>query len=362
MTVLQNARPGASPVGDPAITCEPCTDAATWARLADAVPWATPQHAFAYGRTLETCFGYLRARHLVFRRAGVAVAGLPLIRLSAGWPFRAIYSSVFDSYGGPVVRPDHLGDPALHEAVSAALDREARAFGAFEARVAIPPTAPDIVVRSLLRDGSSTRIDRSCPLLRLDRTWSEIERGYRASVRRAIRRSARAGLELDEEVGIDETRAAYPVYCDTMTRIGGTAKPWRLIEALLRAGLAVAFTARRRGRVVGVVILLVRPGLSKYWISAAEASASRDRPTNALVHRAIRWSHERGVPLFSFGESHGERPGLVRFKEGWGTTRAASTVVVRVYRPWVQRAWCGALEPVARWTYARWDRLRRPAT
>ena len=102
MTVLQNARPGASPVGDPAITCEPCTDAATWARLADAVPWATPQHAFAYGRTLETCFGYLRARHLVFRRAGVAVAGLPLIRLSAGWPFRAIYSSVFDSYGGPV--------------------------------------------------------------------------------------------------------------------------------------------------------------------------------------------------------------------------------------------------------------------
>jgi lipid II:glycine glycyltransferase (peptidoglycan interpeptide bridge formation enzyme) len=156
-------------------------------------------------------------------------------------------------------------------------------------------------------------------------------------------------------------RAAYPIYRRTMNRLGATSKPWRFIEALLHDRLAVAFLARRDTRVIGIVVLLVSRRMATYWISAADPTASACRPTNALVDHALRWCHGRGIGSFSFGESQPDRPGLVRFKEGWGTQRMHSTTVLRVYRPRVQRMW-SALEPMVRRSYAVWDQLRYGVT
>jgi hypothetical protein len=293
----------------------------------------------------------------LFFSDGRVVAGLPLIRFSAGWPFRAAYSNVFDSYGGPLIRPDHLDDSELLFSISDEIDSEASRYGAFEARFSVPPTAPDSVTNCLRLGRGVVSFKRSCPLLTLDRPLEQIVRGYRSSVRRAINQSVREGVIVEENAEIAQVRRAYPIYRATMDRIGGTAKPWRFIEALLRERLAVPFVAKRNGHPIGLVILLVSPRMAIYWISAAELSASKFRPTNAMVNHAIGWCHDRKIPVFSFGESAGERSGLIRFKEEWGTTRAESTVITRVYRPWIQRTW-HTLEPVARRTYALWDRWR----
>ena len=77
---------------------------------------------------------------------------------------------------------------------------------------------------------------------------------------------------------------------------------------------------------------------------------------NALLDAAIAWSHAEGIPRFSLGESHG-RPGLVRFKQGFGPEPGQHMIAVRTYRPAVQRTW-RLLEPAARRTYALWDRYR----
>lgn len=332
-----------------------CRDAEEWDSLVDGIPWATPQHAFAYGRTLENCFGYLRQRYRLFFRKDRVVAGLPLIRLSAGWPFRALYSLVFDSYGGPLIHPDSLEDRKLFRRISSEIDSEAVRYGAFEARLMVPASAPESAIRCLQEDNGGMYIRRSCPLLDLDRPFDQVMRGYSSSVRRAIRRSVREGVTVEENADIARVRRAYPIYRKTMERIGGTAKPWRFLESLLREKLAVPFLAQRDGILVGVVILLVSRRMATYWISAADPAASSWRPTNALVDHAIRWCHAQGISLFNFGESHRERPGLVRFKEEWGTRSAESTLVVRIYRNRIQRIW-SALEPVARRSYAIWDR------
>ncbi len=339
-------------------TVRPCTDARSWDDLAARVPWAAPQHAFAYGQALASCFGYLGADYRLFYRDGAPVAGLPLIHLSACPPFRAAYSSAFDAYGGPLIVPGHLDDQDLLQEISAVIDAAAAACRAFEMRFALPPTTPDVVLRCLQSRPSGATITRACPLLDLDLPLAEIQRRYEPSVRQAIRRSERQGVTVDRDAGIAEVRQAYPLYRATMRRLGATAKPWRFTAALLREKLAVAFVARLDGRPVGLVVLLVTQRMAKYWLSAADPAASTCRPTNALVHHAIAWCHERGIGLFNFGESYPERTGLVRFKEGWGTTRATSTVVVRIYRPRLRRLWVRALEPLARRTYAAWDRLR----
>jgi hypothetical protein len=104
---------------------------------------------------------------------------------------------------------------------------------------------------------------------------------------------------------------------------------------------------------VGFLILLVAPGVAVFWISGCDPARSRARPMNAMLGSAVRWAHARGVRRFSLGESHG-RPGLVRFKQGWGPAGCHNTVMVRVYRPAIARLW-GALKPTARRTYAAWD-------
>src|ERR1700758_5562448 len=87
-----------------------CAEAAEWDEFINCVPWTTPQHGFIWGQVLASCFGYVQPVYRLFYSYGRVVAALPLIRFSGGWPFRAIYSLVFDSYGGPLIHPEHLGD------------------------------------------------------------------------------------------------------------------------------------------------------------------------------------------------------------------------------------------------------------
>jgi hypothetical protein len=141
-----------------------------------------------------------------------------------------------------------------------------------------------------------------------------------------------------------------------MEQIRAAVKPWRFVEGILLQKLGVPFVAWRDGRSIGFLILLVTPGIAIYWISAHDPAAAPARPMNAMLDAAIGWSHGEGIPLFSFGESHG-RPGLVRFKEGWGPGSGSNVVIIRTYRAGLQRTW-RALEPVARRTYALYDRFR----
>ncbi|MFN8179066.1 MAG: GNAT family N-acetyltransferase [bacterium] len=347
-------------MGDP-LVIRSCSQAQEWDTFVGTVPWATPQHAFAWGRALETCFGYLRQTYKLFVLRDRIVAALPFIRLSGGGPFRSLHSLVFDSYGGPLIHSDCLADDDLSRAISAAIDSEATRWRAFEAKLVAPPGAPEAVVQCLRRDDAVTCLRRDCHVLSLDRPMDSVVAGYAPSVRRAVRRSAREGVLVQEDPDLAEVRAAYPIYRRTMSRLGATSKPWRFIEALLRDKLAVAFLARRDARPIALVVLLVSPRMASYWISAADPAASACRPTNALVDHAIRWCHARGIRRLSFGESQPDRPGLVRFKEGWGAETTCSTTVLRVYRPRVRQAW-SALEPTVRRGYAVWDRLRHGAT
>jgi CelD/BcsL family acetyltransferase involved in cellulose biosynthesis len=340
------------------VTTRYCSDAEEWDTFVATIPWATPQHTFAWGAAVASSFGYAHIVHRLFSIDGQTVAALPLMRFSAGGPFRGVYSLIFDSYGGPLISPDYLEDRELLSRISIAIDAEAAKHKAFEARIMVPPLASETVVRCLQLKQETELLKRACPIVHLNRPLQEIQDQYASSVRRAIRRSRRDGVVIEESADLDLVRRAFPIYQATMKRIGGTVKPWRFLESLFRDKLAVAFVALLDGRPIGLVILLVSPGMAMYWISAADDAASVSRPTNALVDTAVRWCHEQGISHFSFGESPGERPGLVRFKKGWHPTEYYSTAVLRVYRPWIHRMWV-VLQPIARRAYAVLDKFVR---
>jgi hypothetical protein len=333
-----------------------CTVDTEWDDFVRAVPWATAHHAFRYGRLLASCFAYLRPIYRMIEADGQVVAALPLMQFSVGGPFRSLQSLPFDIYGGPLLRPDHEDDLALHEAIARDLDAQAARLGAFEVRLSMPASAPP-AVRRVAQAMVRTQVTLSdCPVLDLERPLDQVRQSYRPAVRRALRSSGRSGITVEPMAAMDIVRSLYPLYRARMEEIGATVKPWRFVEGILAERLGIPFVARQHGRAIGFLILLTTPGIAIYWISAVEPGALRARPMNALLDAAIAWTHAEGTPRFSFGESHG-RPGLARFKQGFGPEAQQDMVVVRACRPRIQRAW-RLLEPAARHAYAVWDRCR----
>lgn len=333
-----------------------CTAETEWDNFVRVVPWATVHHSFRYGKLLASCFGYLRPIYRLIEADGRVLAAVPLMQFTVGGLFTSLQSLPFDIYGGPLLHPDHQDDSALHQAIADELDAEAARLGAFEVRLSIPVSAPPAVWHAVQGMGRLQDMVTDCPVLGLERPLDQVRQGYRPEVRQAIRSSARSGVTVEPYAAIEIVRSLYPLYRARMEEIGATVKPWRFIEGILAERLGVPFVARQRGRAIGFLILLATPGIAIYWISAIEPGASRARPMNALLDAAIAWSHGEAIPRFSFGESHG-RPGLSRFKQGFGPEPGRHMVVVRTYRPCIQRAWRW-LEPAARQSYAVWDRCR----
>ncbi|HEX5385136.1 MAG TPA: GNAT family N-acetyltransferase [Gemmatimonadales bacterium] len=315
-------------------------------------------HAYRYGRLLAASFGYLRQDYRVIESRGTIMAAIPLMQFSVGRLCRSLQSLPFDIYGGPVLHPDHTDDADLHRAIARDVDELAGRRGAFEVRFSIPVSAPPAVERCLKSLGHVESKVTDCPVLTLGRPLEQIRQGYSAQLRRALRVSARQGVTVEVGAPLDVLESLYPLYRARMQQIGATVKPWRFIEGVVTQRIGLPFVAHLGGRAIGFLILLATPGIAIYWISAMEPDASRTRPMNAMLDAAIAWSHAEGIPRFSFGESHG-RSGLVRFKQSFGPEMSQHVVMVRTYRPMIQRSW-SLLEPAARRSYALWDRWRAP--
>jgi hypothetical protein len=342
------------------MVARPCTDDAEWDEFVGTIPWATAHHAFRYGQLLASSFAYLRPVYQLIEANGSPIAVIPLTQFSVGGLWSSLQSLPFDIYGAPLLHPEHLEDPDLHRTIAQTVNAVARRLGAFEARFSIPVSAPPAVMSCLEALGPLERRVTDCPVLDLSRPLDQIRSGYRPELRRALRVSGRQGVTVESDASLQVLQTLYPLYRSRMEEIEATVKPWRFIEGIVAQRLGVSFTAYQDGRAIGFLILLATPGIAIFWISAVDPHTSRSRPMNALLDAAIAWAHARGIPRFSFGESHG-RPGLVRFKQGFGPVLKQHMIVVRTYRPAIQRSW-RLLEPSARHAYALWDRCRTSLT
>lgn len=321
-----------------------------WDSFVAKVPWASPQHKSPWGEALAASFGFIKVEYRLLYLAGRPIAGIPLMHVAVGGLLHSTHSSAFDSTGGPVIVEDHLENDALYDAIFAEIDAHAYRHGSFEARVMLPSTAPSVLTHRFARRQPDQAIARNCPMLDLKRDIDTITAGYAPSVRRAVRKASREGIAVVAAADLALVEQAFPIYQDTMRRIGGSTKPWRFLKTLISSGLAVPFVAQFNGAPVGLVILLRTPQVAIYWISASDALQSSLRPTNALVDHAIKWSHAQGIETFSFGETPGERSTLERFKLGWGSEIAPSWSWARTYHPLVKFGW-ERLEPLARQAY-----------
>lgn len=174
----------------------------------------------------------------------------------------------------------------------------------------------------------------------LFRTWSK---GHRAAVKQA----QRSGIEVRVAEGVDDWKAYFGAYEDSLKRWGEAAHTpyrWDLFERLakLPPSLARLWLAVHEGRVVAGAVCFYARRHVVYWHGSAYADYFKKRPVNLLVHAAARDACERGFRWFDFNPSGGLE-GVRAFKTSFGTTEFAcptvkcETPLVRLLRRTLKR-------------------------
>jgi CelD/BcsL family acetyltransferase involved in cellulose biosynthesis len=300
-------------------------DEATWKRLLEADPAATPFHTVEWLRAWSRAYPHFRPGRLLARREdGTVIGGLPVFRsIRAG--LTQLLSLPYGAYGGPVA--DAAAEPeraAIRDALIQAWIAEARKPGVMRAHLVLFGWAPaggadgytvPATVPAGWRRTERTRILDLTP--GFERLWTEV---FGGKLRTKWRRAEKLGVEVTREEGEATAREAERLYrsqAEAWSR--HTPFPASLFVHLAEAGpeRVEFWIARRDGRVVSVQIVLRHGGRAVSWatLNAPEARDLRAGvlATGAIIQAACR----RGDRSFNFGSSR-DLSSVDSFKASFG--------------------------------------------
>lgn len=158
--------------------------------------------------------------------------------------------------------------------------------------------------------------------LDLSRGVASIERGLDPSVRRAIRKAERSGMEITVERGANAMDAFYDLHGKTRRRHGLPPQPFGFFQSiathLMARGLGEVVLARLSGIPVAGAVFLQSSGRVIYKFGASDAAHWPLRPNHLVMWTAIRHFVGQGCQWLHFGRTSQADEGLSHFKRSWG--------------------------------------------
>lgn len=162
--------------------------------------------------------------------------------------------------------------------------------------------------------GHTLNLDRNA-----DGLWARLD----DSVRRALRKAARGGVEVRRETTWEAVMQFYRLHCQTRRLHGLPPQPLHFFRNLHRHLVArdagCLFSAYHQGHAVAAAVFLYRGKRAVYKFGASDKSRQELRANNAVMWEAIQHYAARGFESLDFGRTSCQQAGLRRFKLGWGT-------------------------------------------
>jgi len=168
----------------------------------------------------------------------------------------------------------------------------------------------------------------------------ELEHGYDSTCERAahghlssVRKAVRAGVVTRKATSLDDWRAYFAVYQDSLRRWGDRASSsygWPLFKGMAELGSPHVdlWLAELDDVVIGGGICLSAGRHVAYWHAASLASHFSLRPANLLVDAMVDDACGRDMRWFDFNPSGGHE-GVRIFKERCGASPVASPIFCR---------------------------------
>jgi hypothetical protein len=288
-----------------------------WWAVARDCPRASFFHTPLWSRLVTTAFPDLCGASAGLTLPGGARVVLPMVEIArhVRGGFAEAESTYAGCYGG-LIADRSLGPGEYAAAWQAVLGQ--RRIGRLhltgdplsgDPGPGLPPSAEDVT-----------------HLLDLAPGWERVEAGFSEGHRRSIRRAAAHGLTVAPAAGLDDFRAYFEVYQDSIRRWGDRATndyPWALFEAghaLQKEhpeSLAL-WLCRDAGQVVAGAWVFSWNQRATYWHGASLTAALDLHPGHVLHAEIVRDACARGRAWYDFNPSGGHA-GTARFKRGFGT-------------------------------------------
>ena len=154
----------------------------------------------------------------------------------------------------------------------------------------------------------------------------QLWKGYKSSVRRAIRKAEKSGVVIHEAANPEEIEALFGLYLETMRRNEAfhiwTKKMFNAVyRDLTQRGKAAILLAKLKDEIVAGIILLFSPETTYYFFAASAKKYLSLCPNDLLVHYGICLTIRRGIRYFDLMTSQKGDKALMDFKEKWGAQK-----------------------------------------
>jgi hypothetical protein len=343
MGLISNRMPrAASPATDRVESCDGIGAAGRWSARSVAVDGAEWTELLGRGHRMlfhEPVWAHVTERGfggeacaVVFEKDGAIRGGVLGFAFRSLWA-RFLYFSF--PYGGVV------GEAPPAPELGRLLREIGGRLGVTRIRLTDCPGLPAIDV-----DGFEP-VDMHTQILELTGDYEALWTGFKARVRRDVRKAERAGVTVAEATSEGDVAAFYELYLHSMRRNATVAKYGiELVQAihrdLGRLGRSAFLLARREGKAIAGVLVVDSDSMSHYLMGGSLSEELQHCPNDLLLDRAIRRAVEKGKAGFDFLPSGVGDEALERFKAKWGSLRQPIRVHTAITRPALMATWDAA--------------------
>ncbi len=264
-------------------------------------------HRSAWARVLTETYGH-HPYYLRISVDGAEAALVPLMEVKSCLTGRRGVSLPFSDSAGPLWTEAERSTPVYLALLDFASERK---WKHLEIRGGVVP--PTSAKPFLTYD--SHHLD-------LRQGVKSIGRRFDPSVRRAIRKAARSGIEVTVDRTLLVMEEFYDLHCRTRRRHGLPPQPFAFFKAISRNlmdhGLGEIVLAKHRGIAVAGAVYLASGRRVIYKFGASDSKYWPLRPNHLVMWNAIQHFTSMGYSEIHFGRTLRNDEGLSRFKRSWG--------------------------------------------
>ena len=288
-----------------------------WEDFAETHPRSSIFHTPGWLEALRRTYGYEPIVYTTSAPGTPLVNGIVFCRISSWLTGDRMVSLPFTDHCEPLLEGPQEGKEILRS-LQSALGREKFKY------VELRPLSANLLTETGLQKNNSFFFHALDLDPELGELFSKLQKD---SIQRKIRRAEREALSYEEGRSDTLLQKFYHLFVQTRRRHRLPPQPFdwfRNVATCLGDRLKIR-VASKAGRAIASIITLRHSRTMVYKYGGSDASAHNLGAMPFLFWKAIEDAKKDGVRKFDFGRSDCDNPGLITFKDRWGSERTELT-------------------------------------
>lgn len=310
-----------------------------WDTLILRCPESTAFHSIAWMDSLNSSFEQLTPVYLYIKQNERIIGGLPSFVFEPIPGIKLWNSMPWNLPGGPLIIDSvEVNTSSLFCAIHQSVMNQSIANGWCELSWTLSD-ANSKKYNTLLSEIGYENTEWFTHILNTNRDLDSIWNAYNKRVRGAVRKAEKSGVDVRVSDNPEDIKTFYEMYIKTVKRLGGTPKPFTLMQTLLKNSIAKLVIAEYSDTIIAGLLYLYFNKTVTLWCEASIPEFLKYRPNNAIFHHIIKWACQEGYDYVDFGASPPDNEGLIAHKEQYRAVKTDLYSYTKILSPFKRSLW-----------------------